>query len=187
MVPGESSSEHTNSQVDRNVCIFDHFRELLEGDLAISIKIGLHDCFVDDLHCIRGWASFRKKTNLLQLLILQVISNHHLQNYKQLSIADITVAINVVDLERKVKLLLLVALGTECAKSGHKLLEIDITAAVFIKYGYHPCGKGVRVDLWQGEKLLFIYCTISILKDELEEGGCGIEGPHLVEFHEPLP
>ena len=42
-----------------------------------------------------------RKTNLLQLLVLQVVSDHHLQHQKQLAIADVSVAINVVDLEGK--------------------------------------------------------------------------------------
>lgn len=42
--------EHTNRQVDRNVRVLDHLCELLEGDLAVSVEIGLHDCFVDNLH-----------------------------------------------------------------------------------------------------------------------------------------
>jgi hypothetical protein len=104
-----------------------------------------------------------RTTNLLQLLILQVVSDHHLQNQKQLAVADETVPIDVVDLERKVHLLLFVALGAERAESRDKLLEIDIPAAVLVEYGNHACGEGVRVDLWQGEKLVFVYRAISIL------------------------
>jgi hypothetical protein len=103
------------------------------------------------------------KTNLLQLLVLQVVSDHHLQHQKELAIADVPVAINVVDLEGKAHLLLLVALGAECAESRHELLEIDIAAAVFVEDGNHPRGKGVRVDLREGEKLVFVYRAISVL------------------------
>jgi len=52
-------------------------------------------------------------THLLQLLVLQVASNHHLQYYEELAIADIAVAVDVVYAECESQLLLLVALATE--------------------------------------------------------------------------
>lgn len=52
-------------------------------------------------------------THLLQLLVLQVASNHHLQYYEELAIADVAVAVDVVYAESESQLLLLVALATE--------------------------------------------------------------------------
>lgn len=52
-------------------------------------------------------------THLLQLLVLQVASNHHLQYYEELAIADVAVAVDVVYAECESQLLLLVALATE--------------------------------------------------------------------------
>lgn len=123
------------------------------------------------------------KTNLLQLLVLQVVPNHHLQNQKQLAVADVSIPVDVVDLERKVHLLLLVALGAERAKPRDELLEVDVAAAVLVEDGNHARGKGVRVDLWQGEELFFVYGAVSVLQRLEEDLGwktC------LVELHEAL-
>ena len=74
---------------------------------------------------------------LLQLLVLQVAANHHLEHNEELAVADEAVAVNVVDLEGKLQLLLLVALAAEGAQAGDELLEVDIATAVLVKDGNH--------------------------------------------------
>lgn len=87
-------------------------------------------------------------TYLLQLLILQVASNHHLQYNKQLAVADVAIAVNVVDLECKPQLLLFVSFRAERGQTRHKLLKVDITTTVFVENSDHSCGEGIRGDLW---------------------------------------
>ncbi|KAI6771944.1 hypothetical protein HG530_002902 [Fusarium avenaceum] len=112
----------TNSHAHADISSLNHLGELLEADLAVLIEIGLHDSLVHDL---------------LQLLVLKVAANHHLEDNEKLSIADVTITVNVVDLEGELKLLFLVALATECRKACHELLEIDITTTILIEDGNH--------------------------------------------------
>lgn len=79
----------------------------------------------------------RGASDLLQLLILQVASHHHLQHDEQFPVADVSIPIDVIDLEREAQLLLLIALGAECAEARHEFLEIDVASAVFVEDGYH--------------------------------------------------
>jgi hypothetical protein len=149
--PGEGD-ERTQSHAHRHVGVFHHLGELLEADLAVVVLIRFHDGLVHNL-AIRESAvypsrshhptisspacSALQKTHLLQLLVLQVAPDHHLQHNEQLAVADVSVAVNVVDLERKAQLLLLVALAAERAQAGHELLEIDVSASVLVKDGDH--------------------------------------------------
>lgn len=65
-----------------------------------------------ELNChVRGL--FFDKAYLLELLVLQIAPNHHLEDDEQLPIADVAVSVNVVDFEREPKLLLFIALGAE--------------------------------------------------------------------------
>lgn len=57
------------------------------------------------------------QTYLLELLILEVAPHHHLQDDEQLSVADVAVSVDVVDLEGEMQLLLLIALGAEGAQA----------------------------------------------------------------------
>jgi hypothetical protein len=91
---------------------------------------------------------------LLQLLILEIATNHHLQHNEQLTIANVPIAVNIIDLERIAHLFILDALGTERAKAVDEFLEVDVAAAVFVKDGDHPSGQRVRGDLGKSEKLL---------------------------------
>lgn len=71
------------------------------------------------------------------MLILQVTSYHHFQYDEQLAVTDITIAIDVVDLEREPQFLLLIALGAEGTEAGDEFLEIHVAATVFIEYRDH--------------------------------------------------
>ena len=86
---------HTKRHAHRDVRVLDHLGEFLEADLAVAVEVGFHDGLVD---------------NLLQLLVLQVTADHHLQDYEELAVADEAVTINIVDLEGKAKLFFLVSL-----------------------------------------------------------------------------
>lgn len=79
---------------------------------------------------------------LLQLLILQIAPHHHLQHDEQFPIAYVSIPIDIVDLECKPQLLLLIALGAECAETRHELLEVDVASAVFVEDGDHSDRQG---------------------------------------------
>jgi hypothetical protein len=89
-------------------------------------------------------------TYLLQLLVLQIAPDHHLQYYEELAIADVAVAVNVVYAEGEPQLLFLVALAAEGRKTGHEFLEIDVAATVLVEDGDHACGERVRGNLREG-------------------------------------
>jgi hypothetical protein len=89
-------------------------------------------------------------TYLLQLLVLQVASNHHLQYYEELAVADVAVAVNVVYAECKAQLLLLVSLAAESRETGNELLEVDVAATVLVEDGDHACCERVGRDLGEG-------------------------------------
>jgi hypothetical protein len=86
-----------------NICVLNHLHELFKADLAVPVLIGLHDGLVDNLANVNTllcpWAFV--STYLLQLLVLQVASDHHLQYYEELAVADIAIAVNVVYAERE--------------------------------------------------------------------------------------
>ena len=100
----------------------DHALKLIEAYLAVAVLVRLHDGLVD---------------NLLQLRVLEVGPDHHLEHEEQLAVANIPVAVNVVDLEREPQLLLLVALGREGRQPGDELAKVDAAAAVFVEDGNH--------------------------------------------------
>lgn len=61
-----------------------HSAELLKGYPAVSILVGVDDGLVH---------------NLLQLRVLQVVADHHLQDLEQLPIGDVAILVHVVDTE----------------------------------------------------------------------------------------
>jgi hypothetical protein len=104
-----------------------------------------------------------KKTHLLQLLILQIAPDHHLQHNEQLAIANVPVAINIVHLESEPQLLFLVAFAAESAESRHEFLEIDVAAAVFVEDGDHACCERVRGDLRELQEFFALDCAGAVL------------------------
>lgn len=88
--------------------------------------------------------------HLLQLLVLQIASNHHLQYYEELAVADVAVAINVVYAEGEAQLLLLVTLAAKGRETRHEFLKVDIAATVLVEDGDHACCERVRGDLGEG-------------------------------------
>jgi len=72
-------------------------------------------------------------TYLLQLLILEVASDHHLEDDEQLAVTDVAVSIDIVHFEREPQLLLLSALAAEGTQARHELLEVDVAATVLVE------------------------------------------------------
>lgn len=72
-----------------------YLAEFVERDLAIEVGIGLNDGPVNEL---------------LELHVVQVAANHHLQDGEQLSIGNESVVIDVVDLEGKAEFVLITSL-----------------------------------------------------------------------------
>ena len=167
--------QHTQSHAHRHIGVLDHLRELLEADLPIVVQIRLHDGLVHNLVIPKSAmyprtsnlpntiSSAPPKTHLLQLLILQIAPHHHLQHNKQLAIANVPIAIDIIHFERKPQLLLLVALAAESAEPGHEFLEIDVSAAVFVEDGDHARGERVGGDLGQLQEFFALDCAGSVL------------------------
>lgn len=169
--------QHTQSHAHRHIGVLDHLRELLEADLAVVVQIRLHNGLVHNLAIPKSQQSHPShiqpntvspcpsstKTHLLQLLILQIAPHHHLQHNKQLAIANVPIAIDIIHFERKPQLLLLVALAAESAEPGHEFLEIDVSAAVFVEDGDHARGERVGGDLGQLQEFFALDCAGSVL------------------------
>ena len=73
-----------------NVQVLNHLTELLEADLSIEIFVCLDDSAVH---------------KLLELDIVQVASNHHLEYCEEFTVGDVTIIVNIIDLECKSKFL----------------------------------------------------------------------------------
>ena len=136
------------------VGVLHHLGELLEADLAITVQVGLHDGLVHDLRQglvgVRLHKSSFSVAYLLQLLVLQVAANHHLEHNEELAVADEAVAVNVVDAECEAQLLLLVAFAAEGREARDKLLEVDVATTILVEDGNHSCCERVRGDLGEG-------------------------------------
>lgn len=71
-----------------------YFLKLFEGDFAVVVVVSLDDRAVDQL---------------LQLHIVEVSANHHLEHGEELSVRDVAVVVNIVDLEGETEFLLLLS------------------------------------------------------------------------------
>lgn len=146
--------ELVQGHAHRHIRVLYHLREFLEADFAVAIQVGLHDGLVDDLGGLACYPSIelsrQKVPYLLQLLVLEVASNHHLQHNEKFPIADISVAINVVHPEGKPQLLLLVPLAAERRQPRNKLLEVNVASPILVEYGNHA--RRERVGRYLGER-----------------------------------
>ena len=88
-----------------NIKVFNHIGEFVKTDLAVEVFVCLYNGSIDQL---------------LQLHIIQVISNHHFEDHEQLSIRDKSIVINIINLESKSKLLLLGATSWQWVQSLYK-------------------------------------------------------------------
>lgn len=140
--------DNTKGHAHRHISVFDHLGEFFEADLAVAVEVSLHDGLVN---------------NLLQLLILQIAADHHLEDDKEFAVADVAIPIDIVDFKGKAQLLFLVSLGAESAEAGDELLEVDISTSVFVEDGDHAGCERVRRDLREGKEFVAFNCARVIL------------------------
>ena len=81
-----------DSELLNDIKVLDHLAELFERYLPIVVLVSLDNCAVHQL---------------LQLHIIKVASNHHLQNSKELPVRDEAVVVNVINLESKTQFIFL--------------------------------------------------------------------------------
>ena len=103
-----------------NVQVADHHTEFAEGDLTVEISVSLHN---------------RPVHELLQLHIVKVASDHHLEHLKELAVWDETIVVDVIDLESKSELVLLTGTSTERVETLDEFQEGDVTVVVAVEHG----------------------------------------------------
>jgi hypothetical protein len=70
--------------------------KLSEGNLAIVVSVCTNNCTVDQL---------------LQLIILKIIANHNLQNVEEITVADVSIVVQVIHAECEPQLFFLTPTG----------------------------------------------------------------------------
>ena len=123
----ESSLVGDGELVD-DVKVTDHNAELLEGNLAVEVGVGLNDGTIDEL---------------LQLSIVQVVTNHHLEHLEEFAVRDEAIIVDVIDLESETQLFFLTGTGGKRVQSLDELKEGDVTVIVAIKDGNDTAHKWV--------------------------------------------
>ena len=111
-----------------DVKVADHNAELLEGNLAVEISVGLNDGTIDEL---------------LQLGVVQVVTNHHLEHLEEFAVRDEAIIVDVIDLESETQLFLLTGTGGQRVQTLDELKEGDVTVIVAIKDGNDTAHKRV--------------------------------------------
>ena len=86
-----------DGELVNDIKVADHHTELAEGDLAVKVRVRLDN---------------RPVNQLLQLSVVQIRTDHHLEDLEELAIGDETVIVDVVDLEREPKLVFLAGART---------------------------------------------------------------------------
>ena len=123
-----------NGQLVNNVEMLGDIDEFSEGDFSVQILVGLDNGSVDQL---------------LQLHIVEVIADHHLEYREQLSIRDVAVIVDVVDLESKSKLLLLGGGGGQTVETLYEFEEGNASILVFVQDGDYSLDKGVLCQFYK--------------------------------------
>ena len=98
---------------------YTYLAELIKGNLSIEVSVSLDDSTVDEL---------------LELHVVQVVANHHLQHLEQFAVRDEPVVVHVVDLECETQLLLLRSASRQGVQSLDKLQERDVSVLVLVQY-----------------------------------------------------
>ena len=111
--------------------VADESAELLKVDLAVVVLVGKLDGLVHDL---------------LELRVFQV-GAYHLEKLKQLSVADVAVVVDVVDLEGELQLRHFVPLDAELAHALYELLEVYLSVAVLVENLNDPLDERVPLQL----------------------------------------
>ena len=148
----ESSLVGDGELVD-DVKVTDHNAELLEGNLAVEVGVGLNDGTIDEL---------------LQLSIVQVVTNHHLEYLEEFAIRDEAIIVDVIDLESETQLFLLTRTGGQRVQTLDELKEGDVTVIVAIKDGNDTAHKRVVGQLGNLKELRGLECAALISVDFAE-------------------
>ncbi|GMT09973.1 hypothetical protein PFISCL1PPCAC_1270, partial [Pristionchus fissidentatus] len=101
-----------------NVQISHDITEFSERNLAIVVSVVEEDRLID---------------NLLQLSVLQIRTNHHLEHLKRFSVGYESVPVHIVDAEGKFQLGVLVSLHGELGNTLDELSEINFSVSILIK------------------------------------------------------
>lgn len=127
--------------------------ELGEGYLSVEVLVGLNDRPVDQL---------------LQLHVVQVVANHHLEHGEQLAVRNVAVIVDVVDLEGEAQFFFLTGTRRETVEALHELEEADVAVLVLVEYGDHSLDQRVLRQLGDVEELLGLEGARLVLVDLLE-------------------
>eukprot|EP00918_Siedleckia_nematoides_P104032 GHVU01226912.1.p2 GENE.GHVU01226912.1~~GHVU01226912.1.p2 ORF type:complete len:117 (+),score=14.58 GHVU01226912.1:742-1092(+) len=100
-----------------------HVVELLVGDEAVAVLVGLNDCAVDEL---------------LQLLVGEVVADHHLHDGEEFPVRDVSVLLDVVDVEGELYLRLVVGRRCELRETDEELHKGHLAVAVCVEYVDDP-------------------------------------------------
>ena len=142
-----------NGELINNIEVLDHLGELLETNLSIIILISLNDCSVDQL---------------LKLNVFKVGSDHHFEDLEELTIADVAIVVDVIDLESKSELLLLGRPSRKRVKTLDELQEGDAAIFVFVEYLNYSLNKRVIGQFWNIKELFWLQGTTLILVEFAE-------------------
>ena len=143
-----SACSAADSELLNNVQIFDHLAELFKRDLAVEVFVCLDDGTVH---------------KLLQLDIVQVVADHHLEHLEQFTVGNVPVIVDVVDLEGEAQLLFLAGAGRQGVETLNELEERDVTVLVFIKYSNDTLHQRILRQLRDVEKFLGLEGTVLVL------------------------
>ena len=121
-----------------HVEVADHDAEFAEGDLTVEIGVGLHNRSVDEL---------------LQLHVVQVAADHHLEHLEELAVRDEAIIVDVVDLERESEFVLLAGAGAERVETLDELEERDVTVVVAVEDGDDALDQRIVGELGDLEEL----------------------------------
>ena len=121
-----------------DVQVAHHHAEFAEGDLTVEIGVRLHNGPVDEL---------------LQLHVVQIAADHHLEHLEKLAVRDEAVVVDVVDLERESELVFLTGTGAERVEALDELQEGDVTVVVAIEHGNDALNERVVRELGDLEEL----------------------------------
>jgi len=113
--------------------ILSYLAELLKRDLSIVVLISLDNGAVH---------------KLLELHVVQVAADHHLEHGEELAIRDEAVVVDVVDLEGEAQLIFLGRACTQGVQSLDELEEGDVAILVLVEHCDHTTDEGVLGELY---------------------------------------
>ena len=112
--------------------------EFLKWYLSIEICIRLDNCTIDQL---------------LELYIIQVIANHHLQHQEQFTIWNESISVDIVDCKSETELFLLGRTCGERIQTLHEFQERNVSILILIKYCDNSLDQRIVCKLcWKGKE-----------------------------------